>query len=672
MGLDKKYELHKVSNIKLTVTVLLSAVMVASLIWFYPIIQSEAAPPVPTQIIEIIPSQFPVDIDGDGILNQFDISSKTAVIGGGGIHVFDVVDNNKVNFEFSQGTSRTGFSSFNHYGTVVMGTSFLAPHTGTYEITFLDRAEIIEPKTSVSINFIPSRVDGGPRCFETCYVTSFAKFSYDVRAENYNDGTENYFTSGNSDTKDMNIFISSKTIKAAQLGQALPPETFASRNPAQAEIITVAGTVVSNLVVGVVSFAICNVCSSVIVAATSSFITDEIEGLLNEDSNLFGAIIGPGGSGIVSSESFGGVFPSATTFEVELDKDELVFVSSRIIVVIDQVDDSSRHRHGAGIAGNYELQRISIKIFESTPPVITLQGDNPLVLEAGDTYVEPGATVEDNVAGYDEEVVVDSSGVDSDTVGSYIVTYNAPPDLQGNVPLEVTRTVNVIDTTPPVISLLGPNPLILQVGDTYVEPGATVTDNTDEDLSGALVIDSSAVDTSTLGTYIVTYDVSDSSGNAATQVTRTVEVFDEVIDTVVDGPLKVGVGERVFISGGTINGNIKLGAGTLIFEDATINGNIQGNAGSTLSFENSIVFGFVQMKNCASLTIVDSQIDSNVTVQGCGSFTLTGSTVGGNVDSKNTQTVVVTGNTVNGNIGSNGDGQVTIDNNTITGIITVK
>jgi len=641
---------------KWVLTVLL-AVVVGSLIWFFPVIPAEAPPRVPTQIIEMIPSQFPLDIDGDGILEKFEIASETRSIGGAGIIVFDDVsaDNNKVSFHFNQGTSRDGKSSFSHFATVVIGTSFLAPHTGTYEITFLDRAFIDVTKTFAHINFIPP-----PRA-DTNYVTSFAKFSYDIRAENYNDGTANYFTSGNSDTKDMNIFISSPTIRAEGLGEVLPTETFASRNPGQAVIITVAGTAVSNIVVGAVSGLICNVCASVVIAATSPFIAEQIEGLLNEDSNLFGAIIGPGGSGIVSQKNFGRTAPSATTFEVELDKGELVFLSSKIIIGIDQADTSSRHRHAAGIAGDYELQQISIKIFESTPPVITLQGDNPLVLEAGVAYVEPGATVADNVAGYDEEVVVDSSGVDSDTVGSYIVTYNAPPDLQGNVPLQVTRTVDVVDNTPPEISLLGPNPLILQVGDTYLEPGAIVTDNTDEDLSGALVIDSSAVDTSTLGTYIVTYDVFDSSGNAATQVTRTVEVFDQVIDTVVDGPLKVGSSERVFISGGTINGNIKLGAGTLIFEDATINGNIQGNVGSAVSLENSTVSGFVQMKNCASLTIVDSQIDSNVTVQNCENLTLTDSTVGGHVDSKNTQTIVVTGNTVSGSIGSNGDGQATIE-----------
>jgi len=40
------------------------------------------------------------------------------------------------------------------------------------------------------------------------------------------------------------------------------------------------------------------------------------------------------------------------------------------------------------------------------------------------------------------------------------------------------------------------------------------------------VIDSSLVDTSTVGTYVVTYDVSDTAGNPAVQVTRTVQVVE--------------------------------------------------------------------------------------------------------------------------------------------------
>ena len=80
------------------------------------------------------------------------------------------------------------------------------------------------------------------------------------------------------------------------------------------------------------------------------------------------------------------------------------------------------------------------------------------------------------------------------------------------------------DTIPPVITLLGPNPVILNVGQNYVDPGATASDNLDGDLTSSIVVDASAVNTSVPGDYPVTYNVSDVAGNAATQVTRTVHV----------------------------------------------------------------------------------------------------------------------------------------------------
>jgi len=77
--------------------------------------------------------------------------------------------------------------------------------------------------------------------------------------------------------------------------------------------------------------------------------------------------------------------------------------------------------------------------------------------------------------------------------------------------------VTVGDTVAPTIVLTGDNPLTLECNeDTYVEPGATITDVCDPDPD--LVIDSSAVDPSTTGTYQVTYTGTDASGNSDTVI----------------------------------------------------------------------------------------------------------------------------------------------------------
>ncbi len=84
-------------------------------------------------------------------------------------------------------------------------------------------------------------------------------------------------------------------------------------------------------------------------------------------------------------------------------------------------------------------------------------------------------------------------------------------------------TLDIPDTTPPVIVLNGPSTVNLLVGDSYVEQGATATDNVDGDLTASIVI-SGSVNTAVAGTYFINYNVSDAAGNAATQVTRTVNV----------------------------------------------------------------------------------------------------------------------------------------------------
>jgi hypothetical protein len=63
------------------------------------------------------------------------------------------------------------------------------------------------------------------------------------------------------------------------------------------------------------------------------------------------------------------------------------------------------------------------------------------------------------------------------------------------------------------------------VGDTYIDAGATAKDNYDGDITSNIVTVSN-VDTAIVGSYTVTYDVSDANGNAADTVTRIVTVED--------------------------------------------------------------------------------------------------------------------------------------------------
>ena len=86
-------------------------------------------------------------------------------------------------------------------------------------------------------------------------------------------------------------------------------------------------------------------------------------------------------------------------------------------------------------------------------------------------------------------------------------------------------TTNFCDNTSPVITLLGSDPVTIEVGSIYNDTGATACDYVDGNLTGSIVM-SGSVDNTTIGTYSITYDVNDSSNNSAVQITRSVHVND--------------------------------------------------------------------------------------------------------------------------------------------------
>ena len=206
------------------------------------------------------------------------------------------------------------------------------------------------------------------------------------------------------------------------------------------------------------------------------------------------------------------------TTEIVTDQTQVDITTLGNYTVTYNVDDSS---------GNSAVQVTrTVQVVDTTPPVITLTGSSTVTLEVGSSYTDLGATALDNYDGdITTEIVTDQTQVDITTLGNYTVTYNVD-DSSGNSAVQVTRTVQVVDTTPPVITLTGSSTVTLEVGSSYTDLGATALDNYDGDITTEIVTDQTQVDITTLGNYTVTYNVDDSSGNSAVQVTRTVQVVD--------------------------------------------------------------------------------------------------------------------------------------------------
>ncbi|MCJ8311334.1 MAG: BspA family leucine-rich repeat surface protein [Saccharospirillaceae bacterium] len=162
----------------------------------------------------------------------------------------------------------------------------------------------------------------------------------------------------------------------------------------------------------------------------------------------------------------------------------------------------------------------TVNVIDTQIPELTLNGESVVTLELHSDYTEEGAAVTDN---YDSDIQADiGSDLDISVVGSYSVTYQAV-DSSSNTSELITRTVNVVDSILPVITLNGEIEVSVEVYSPYIELGAVVTDNYDLDLQVVTVRD---MDVNALGIYTVTYQANDSSLNAAIEVVRTVNVVD--------------------------------------------------------------------------------------------------------------------------------------------------
>ncbi|MFA4975818.1 MAG: immunoglobulin-like domain-containing protein [Candidatus Paceibacterota bacterium] len=181
---------------------------------------------------------------------------------------------------------------------------------------------------------------------------------------------------------------------------------------------------------------------------------------------------------------------------------------------------------------------------DKTAPVITITGTNPVNVTKNTLYTDAGATALDDIDGVRD--VVTTGTIDISVVGAYTITYTAT-DLSNNT-ATATRTVNVTeiiipDTTAPVISVVGTNPINVTQNNNYTDEGATALD----DIDGVRdVVVSGAVDTSVVGIYTITYTATDLSNNTAT-ATRTVNVvappLPPEIDTIIDKDTTLTSGE---------------------------------------------------------------------------------------------------------------------------------
>jgi len=191
----------------------------------------------------------------------------------------------------------------------------------------------------------------------------------------------------------------------------------------------------------------------------------------------------------------------------------------------------------------------SYAIAQEEAPVITLYGDENIQISQGDTFVEPQFIAIDannnditpNVSVY---YPFDINQPINDP-RTYTITYDVV-GANGLVAQQKIRTLIVKDTEPPVISILGQDPMSIFQGETFNDPGATAVDNVDIPENINITVDDSTVTPSIAGTYSVVYNATDTAGNAASTVVRTVNVSDTeppVITILGQNPMTIDQGD---------------------------------------------------------------------------------------------------------------------------------
>jgi hypothetical protein len=161
-------------------------------------------------------------------------------------------------------------------------------------------------------------------------------------------------------------------------------------------------------------------------------------------------------------------------------------------------------------------------------PSIELIGSAALTLECGPgAYSDLGAQAFD-ACGRSLPVRAYNTGADSSgpgpnlrNEGAYQVSYTAQD--AGGLFSSAVRTVTVDDRTPPTLTLNGAAQMTHTCGSQWVDPGVQATDACYGNLT-AQVWRSGTVNGWAVGTYTVTYSLTDSGGNSAAPLTRTVNV----------------------------------------------------------------------------------------------------------------------------------------------------
>ncbi|MBC1228526.1 immunoglobulin-like domain-containing protein [Listeria booriae] len=216
-------------------------------------------------------------------------------------------------------------------------------------------------------------------------------------------------------------------------------------------------------------------------------------------------------------------------------------VTDKVTVTANDVDTSAVGTYHVTYSvtdsdGNTTTKTITVTVTSNAAPVIT--ASDKTLKKGGSFDPMVGVTASDVEDGnVTDKVAVTANDVDTSAVGTYHVTYSVT-DSDGNT---TTKTITVTVTSNDAPVIIASDQTIKKGKAFDVMAGVSASDLEDGDVTGGITVTANDVDTNTVGTYHVTYSVTDSDGNTTTKtITVTITSNDAPTFTTSDVYLKVG------------------------------------------------------------------------------------------------------------------------------------
>lgn len=147
---------------------------------------------------------------------------------------------------------------------------------------------------------------------------------------------------------------------------------------------------------------------------------------------------------------------------------------------------------------------ILILFTQCTTPQFRLVGPKVFTLEADDKFVDPG------VSSIDHQIpqTIISSDLNTHLPGDYEIRYTLMEN--GKAGTQLIRKVHVVDTTSPIITLIGAKSVDVCPNTQYIDEGVSAFDKVDGDLTNKISISATQ--------DVIEYTITDNAGNSATAV----------------------------------------------------------------------------------------------------------------------------------------------------------